>query len=101
MKAPAAHRGTSEYHVLFLQLLDLVGAEREHLAEDFVVVLAKDRRRRTERARGAAQPMRQSFVRRRAHLLVIVPMPEAARREGVVLMRGGAVLVRVRRGVRR
>ena len=35
----------SEYHVFFLQLLDFLGAEAEHPAEDFVVVLAEDRRR--------------------------------------------------------
>src|SRR5580693_1079364 len=85
----------SEYHVLFLQLLDLVGAEREHPAENFVVVLAENRRGRTQRARRPAHAMLESLVRRRAHLLVLEPMPEAERFEVVVLVNVDAVLDRI------
>src|ERR1700684_987193 len=85
----------SEYHVLFLQLLDLVGAEREHPAEDFVVVLSENRRSRSQRARRAAHAMLKSLVRRGPHLLVLEPMPEAERFEVVVLVDVDAVLDRV------
>src|SRR5271166_5468756 len=90
-----ASEPNSEYHVLFLQLLDLVGAEREHSAENFVVVLTENRRGRSQRARRAAHAMLESLVRRRPHLLVLEPMPEAERIEVVVLVDVDAVLDRV------
>src|SRR5271154_4771169 len=86
----------SEYHVFLLQLPDFLGREAEQLAEDFLVVLTQDRPGAAKRARRAAEAVLQSFVGRRAHMLVFEPVPEIESLEVFVLMDVDAVLHRIR-----
>ena len=89
-------RPFSKYHIFFLQLLDFLDGKAEHPTEDLLIVLAQNGRGAAKLSRCTAEAMLQSFIWRRAHVLMFEPVPEIEGLEIFVLMDVHAVLHRIR-----
>src|SRR5690242_14235422 len=85
-------RRRSKDHPLLFEPRDLVRVQPDQLAEHLFVVLAERGPRRAQLARRAFQPIAQALIWRRAHDLVIEPVPEAEGFEIFVAMKVDAVL---------